>query len=300
MCKKSLLMFILSITILILPVYSQTKFGILVLGSYAYIANTDFNDAIEGEVNWQQDYYSEQEKFIQTFLPGYELNGTVSGDQIHGTLGADIEFQIKPSPEFMVGIGIGYIGFPTSTYKEKMSDNFNNSAEYEAEFYGNAIPLTLTGYYILPINDNINFALGAGAEYYIGNFTRKEVKNVVNGTNQELDPPYEYSATGFGACLKLGGEYKLSDNISILAGIIGRFGKIGGLEGDIKQDDGSTKKEKMYSLDMKDMGKTYHLWKSLTDSEKSSYESDPDVSNLQEAEIILTGVKVYLGIGFTF
>ncbi len=238
------------LTIITPLAYSQTKFSIALTGAYAYIANSDYNDFVNGYSDLSKDLY--EDPFID--MDTYK----VSFEKLNSTLDGDIEFRIIPSSEFMIGVGVGYIALPVSTSVNKYDDTVWGSWEYEREYSISAVPLSLSGYYIINTGNNLNLNIGAGFEYYLGSLSIKNTKKVEDGISLNLDDTMEYSGSGIGISFKLGGEFKLSDNFALLGGVVGRFGKISGFEGDIKQN-GSIKKEKLYSFDGKADNKTYHI-----------------------------------------
>jgi len=270
--------------------YGEVKFGVSLTGGYSSIDNSDFNDSVDGTVNFYKDIYDANS------LESYE----VSFEKITGTLNGDMEIRIIPVESFMIGLGVGYMSFPVSTFVNKYNDTIAGSIDYEQEISTKVIPLSFSAYYVIGAGKNLNLNIGAGVEYYMGSTSIKNTKNERNGTALTLEDTADYSGSGIGVSLKLGGELKVSSNFSFLGGIIGRFGKVSGFEGDVKQADGTTKKEKLYSYDLSANNKTYHLFASDTEEEKSNAEKDSTISNLEEASVILSGVSIYLGIGLTF
>lgn len=289
--EKYFILFIILITFLLPNItYSKIKFGIGLTGGYSYIANSDFNDFVEGGVNQTVDEIKSQN------IASYE----VSFDKINGALNGEIEFRIIPISQFMIGLGAGYINLPDSIFIRRCDDPSQGSDDFEMKFIGkSAVPLLISEYYIIEVG-SLNLNIGAGIEYYSGSLSVENTKNVENGVSKPRENSVEFSGSGIGINLKLESQYKLSDNFSLIAGVRGRFGEISGFEGDVKQEDGTTKKTTLYSYDKKVDNKTYHTWEPLTENEKADRRHDPNVSNLKEASIILTGVNIYLGIGITF
>ncbi len=263
---------------------------IALTGAYSYIANSDFNDYADSWVEFGEDIYKSVD------MDFYEVNA----EAVNSALSGNIELQIMFLPKMIIGIGAGYFFLPVSTFENRYDDGVFGSWHNIIEMEGKVIPLSFSGYYIISGNENFNLNVGAGIEYYMGSFSMKNTKKEADGVPWELGDPLDYSGSGIGICLKFGGEFKINDFLSFLTGISARYGKISGFEGDIKQFDGSTAKEKLYSFDQYMDDKTYHLWTSLTDEQKISLENDPDVSNFKEAEIILHGIMIYIGMGIKF
>lgn len=266
--------------------YSQS-FGVVLSGFYYYMANSDFNDTADDFPDYIRDIWS-----------GF-ASKSVNAEGFNSLMGGEIEFQIYPIPPFMIGLGIGYAASPTVKVTDSYSDPGPGTWDEEIESKFTCFPLSLSGYYIVDISQRLSIYPGIGLEYYFGTLSYNEKKRLNDGIPQFLSQG-DYLSSGMGVALKLTGEYRLLENVSLLLGFSGRIARISGFEDDVIQQDGTVKKEKFYSYDYKTGQNTYHLMGPFTSDEIAQLKSNPNVSNVEETAIILSGIRISFGVGFYF
>lgn len=277
--------------------FSQQS-SITVSGGIGYATGGDLNKTIKGVSDYRLDI------------------GGASGELKPVNLGMNfnIEFMYHFNPNFGLGLGVGYFrgskasGPSSYNYNIEISgDLISASDSYSITPTISAIPITLNLHYFLPVGPKLNFDLYAGGGYYITmlDFRSTEFASITN-----LDSPlsvtedFTFNATKGGPGLQagIGFEFEVAPKVAIVLNAFGRYASVSGFKGkytfkdrgDVTSDE-SGSDYTFWSYDEKINSKVYTQYDFY--SEKTSW---PDISNVKEATIDLTGFGATLGIRFKF
>ncbi|MCK4642692.1 hypothetical protein KAU32_03550 [bacterium] len=268
---------------LIIPASAENlKFKVNLNGGCALVSNSDFNDMINS-------------KEVTTQAAGelfYE-NVEVTSEEVKLLPAANLEFSIQMS-SFVAGLKIGMPGTVTSVFTVDMKDTLAlpiPDTYLEMDLKNWAFPFGLNLYYVLPLGEKMNLYIGPGFEYYMSKITNEEAVSTAGGTDVPLEDPEIFNGSGIAGVLNIKGEYAINDMFSVYLGVIGRMGAISGYAGEGDMD-GKT----LISFDWADE----HFWEALTPAEKDAMAADTDYTNIEEAQIVMTGIEFFFGISINF
>lgn len=207
-----------------------SKFSIKLSGGITSLPGGDMKDWFEGESSYyswlgSQPGYSTQKDFSlsrSAFLP-------------------TLEIMWKALPQFGVSLGVGYF---KKSWEPSSSVTYNYGAPTGSDTLQQTlkrevtvIPITITGMYILPVQDRIDINLFAGMGYYITSLSFSD-DILYSWPNDPLVPNYQHTfastfepKTGtFGIHFGAGAEIALFSRFSLTADILYRLAKVGELK----------------------------------------------------------------------
>lgn len=234
--------------------------------------------------------------------------GLVTGGEVVGGLkelnfGPDFEgeFILELPKNFAVGIGVGYMVRSSDDTLEISAFGVTNSIEVETRF--TAVPITLSGYYHMPLSEKTKVYLKGGIGYYIGKskyFVRQE------GRVMGLPPIWEEeegdaSSNAFGFHGGVGIQFDLSESVALFFETDGRIANLKNWEGQNKYKDymGASESESVEWYYAEEYDSTTRQWyKTVQITEDKP--SGSSYRNVRKAEINYSGVVLRLGLKITF
>lgn len=211
------------------------------------------------------------------------------------------EFIIELPRNFAVGVGIGYMVRTGDDTTEVSLYGVSESIGIETRF--TAVPITLNGYFNLPLGEKTKAYVKAGVGYYIGKskyFVRQEARVLGLPPAWEEDDG-DASSNAFGFQGGVGIEFNLSESVAIFFETVGRYANLKNWEGRNKYNNylGISESESVdwyYAEEYDDMTRQWYRTVQIMDEEPSgSY-----YRNVRKAEISYSGVAFRLGIKITF
>lgn len=200
-----------------------------------------------------------------------------------------------------IGVGAGYIQRSNES-EINLEEPLIGSMSFTLEPDFTVIPLTCSLYYFLPSPPLVNIYVNGGAGYYFGT-----VKHTFGLDLQIIGLPPEQSQTvgdvksqGIGFHGGIGLEFNMGSNIGLFVEGKGRYCKLKSWEGDETSTGtlgSGTESGTMWFLDQYD-GATGQWYSVIMLSEDQP--SGPDVQNVREFEVDLSGFSIRAGIRIKF
>jgi len=165
-------------------------------------------------------------------------NYTTSGKLENVNLGPEFggELVLKLSRNFGIGVGFTYLTRNRESAIEikSLASNKTGLIRYDANY--KAYPVTVSGYYYIPIGKNLNAFVSAGVGYYFAKIETAITEEIADGGNTSLGAQSEMKANdqGLGFHGSMGLEYKLSKSISLFFEGSGRLAEFKDWEGEVK------------------------------------------------------------------
>jgi opacity protein-like surface antigen len=230
---------------------------------------------------------------------GADLNGQIK--QLNHGPDFEGEFIIELPNNFALGIGVGYMVRTGDDSVELSLFGMSNSIGIETRF--TAIPITLNGYFNLPLGAKTKAYIKAGVGYYIGKstyFVRQEVRLLGLPPAWQEDEG-DASSSAFGFQGGVGIEFNLSKNVALFFETVARYANLKNWEGQNRYNDflGASETESVdwyYAEEYDDTTRQWYRTVQILDEEPAgSY-----YRNVRKAEISYSGVSLRLGIKITF
>lgn len=267
------------------------RFSLKLTGGYGNIAGGDVNDVVDG-VNSQLADLS-----AIAGLP-------TLGEMENAKWGLDLEGELvfSLSKNFGVSLGAGYLVRKIDSLVEiRLEPIISGSFLWEPKY--TVIPITLSGYYYLPVASKANVFFKGGIGYYFAkiNFTTREELVIPGELNEWNQNDGEAKDNGFGFHGGLGFEYNISRSVALYAEGIGRYVNFKDWEVDNTYRDSSgytLKQSGAFWYEEEFDGSTGRYYPSLTISEQRP--SSPWVRNARKAEIDLSGLSFRIGVRIRF
>lgn len=260
---------------------AQQRFSLRLLGGMGILSPEDINRGIEGWNDFLADLWEVfQEGEVKPINLGYEFGGDIV---------------INVTPNFGIGIGAGYIqGAKTS--EQTFSSDYGVGGTITNKPKIRAIPIKLSLFYTLPLNNSVNVVFNGGGGLYFAKYSynfRVDANGFLMEGNQDA------SANGFGFHGGIGFEFNLAPNIAFILEGQGRYAKIDGFEGEsVYSETGDspyTEEGTLYYVEGSDMGKTYRI--------VYIYEEKPSgvgIIKVREATVDFSGFTLMAGIKIRF
>ena len=232
-------------------------------------------------------------------IPGGDVVGQL--DELNYGPDFDGEFILELPKNFALGIGVGYMVRTGDSTSDITEYSFSTLVHVETRF--TAIPITLNGYYNIPLGEKTKLYLKGGIGYYIGKakyFVRQEQTMFgLPPAWQEDDGDATSNAFGFqgGA----GFEFGLSESVALFFEMNGRVANLKNWEGRNKYRDflGASESISTEWFYAEEYDYTTRKWyKSVEIAEDEPTGSS--YRNVRKAEVNYSGVVFRLGIKITF
>jgi hypothetical protein len=277
------------------PAAGRAEIELRLTGAGAYLDNASFNAHAEDWVRLGAAVLADQG------IGDYALRA----GKLHWGWGPMVEARYVHAGDWVIGAGVGYLSVPASEFRQSYADPVHGTHERLQQFSGGIVPFAVCAAYRLRLDEAMHVDIGPFGEYYLGRFTLEHKREVVNGLAGDLAPRADYLGQGWGGGVRLEAAYRLTPHLAVHTGIQARLGRLTHLTGNIRQADGSHAEERFYSYDMQWDGRYYHRWESLTSAEKAMLQMVPTpyhfgMRDVQEAEMVLSGIGVTLGLGYRF
>lgn len=294
MQKKSvtlafLILFVFFITIPLQAQNSFHKFNFKLFGGYGIIAGGDMQAMTDGVNDVLADVAA-----LEGFTVTDELENAKWGAEFGG------EFVFNLNRKFAMSLGMEYIRKTTDSMAAiEYGSLARLSLEWEPEY--TAIPIQLSGYYLIPLGQNIKGYAKAGVGYYFA-----KIKYTIMNEEELLGVTYyeqqdgEAKDKGFGFHGGLGLEYGVAGNIAVFAEGTGRY---------VSLNDWDVENRTFSSLgDYNQTGKFWYVeeYNEGTDKFYATMQlseerpEDPNFRNVRKAKISLSGFVLKFGIKIYF
>lgn len=211
------------------------------------------------------------------------------------------EFIIELPKNFAVGIGIGYMVRTGDDTIEISLFGVSESIGIETRF--TAVPITLNGYFNLPLGAKTKAYVKAGVGYYIGKstyFVRQEAR-ILGLPPAWQEDEGDASSNAFGFQGGVGIEFNLTESVALFFETTGRYANLKNWEGQNRYNDflGASESESVdwyYTEEYDGQTQQWYRTVQITDEEPSG----EDIRNVRKAEISYSGMVLRLGIKITF
>jgi opacity protein-like surface antigen len=213
----------------------------------------------------------------------------------------EAEFILELPKNFAIGIGIGYMVRSGDDTSEISLFAVSESIGIETRF--TAVPITLNGYFNLPLGAKSKAYVKAGVGYYIGKstyFVRQEAR-ILGLPPAWQEDEGDASSNAFGFQGGVGIEFNLSDSVALFFETVGRYANLKNWKGQNRYNDylGFSQSESVdwyYAEEFDDTTQKWYRTVQITEEAPSgSY-----YRNVRSGEVSYTGVVLRLGIKITF
>jgi hypothetical protein len=204
--------------------------------------------------------------------------------------GLDIggEFIINIAPRLGIGLGVGYIQTGKESrreveYGEHTEPIVNSMQQLKPKV--RAIPITLNFHLGLCSSERINWITNVGVGYYFGRFDWQYHEDSLSFGPYNQSWTGKSNTLGFHAGIEL--EFQISGSAAFFVEALGRYARLGNLEGDLAANGTTTKNAFLW----------YSEWGQFPLLEISDAEPTSGISqNVHKAAADLSGVSVRVGI----
>jgi opacity protein-like surface antigen len=232
-------------------------------------------------------------------LTGADLTGRF--EELNYGPDFDGEFILELPQNFAVGIGVGYLFRTGDSTSELVMFGVYNSVGVQTRF--TAVPITLNGYYNLPLSAKAKFYIKAGVGYYIGKstYTVRQESTVLGLSPVWDEEEGDASSSALGFQGGVGFEFSVSENVALFFETMGRYANLKNWKGTNRYSDflGASESESVdwyYAEEYDDLTRLWYKTVQILDQEPSgSY-----YRNVRKAEVSYSGVSLRLGIKITF
>jgi len=273
------------ILIILVAAPARARLGLRLWGGLNTLSGGDLNEGTKG---WFEYYRLDE---LNSYTPGGEFQPTHLGYD----LGGDLLFQF--SPVLGIGVGAGYL-----TASRSFSLNYTrpgwDPVVYTSKTALGAVPLRLSLYYSLPLGPSFHITFHLGGGYYLAN-----LKLHIRAENPTYFEDYDFhQATGGGLGFHggLGLEIALSEAVSLVLDLTGRWAVISNFHGDFTVSNtwshGTTPDADLYFF--KALDPPFGTFPLLFMS--SAEPSGPAFSDVRRARIDLSGLSSVVGLVFRF
>lgn len=268
---------------------SYKKFTLKISGGYGSISGGDLTTVAEG--------LNEQLTDIAR-LAGASTSGEIEnakwGPEFEG------EFVYNFTERWGIGLGVGYVRKSIESGAELQVGTYARiSFEWEPVF--KVVPVTLNGYYNIPVASKMNAYVKGGVGYYFATWDYKiRQENELVGITIWEENEGSAKDSGFGFQGGLGFEYSLSDSVSLFLEGTGRSVNLKNWDVEnVNRNALGTDRETgafWYVEEYEEDTGKYYPNLELSDEEPS----DPDYRNVRKVEISLSGIVFKVGVKFSF
>jgi opacity protein-like surface antigen len=211
------------------------------------------------------------------------------------------EFIIELPKNFAVGIGFGYMVRSGDDTTEISLYGVSESIGIETKF--TAVPITLNGYFNLPLGAKTKAYVKAGVGYYIGKgtyFVRQEAR-ILGLPPAWQEDEGDASSNAFGFQGGAGIEFNLSESVALFFETSARYASLKNWEGQNRYNDylGASESESVdwyFAEEYDDTTRQWYKTVQIVDEEPSG----DGYRGVRKAEISYSGVVLRLGIKITF
>lgn len=211
------------------------------------------------------------------------------------------EFIIELPKNFALGIGFGYMVRSGNDTTELSLYGVSESIRIETRF--TAVPITLNGYFNLPMGAKTKAYVKAGVGYYIGkstHFVREETR-ILGLPPVWQEDEGDASSNAFGFQGGVGIEFNLSESVALFFETTGRYANLKNWEGQNRYNDylGVSESESVDWYFAEEYDGTTRQWYRTVQMIEEEQSGDY-YRNVRKAEISYSGAVHRLGIKITF
>ncbi|MFC2160147.1 hypothetical protein ACFLRX_00680 [Acidobacteriota bacterium] len=268
--------------------YSSQIFSIKLFGSLdSLVGQNDVNNHLDG---WNQLLNDNAN------IPGFSTNGEISPLGKSTSFGGELIFNFLP--HFSIGLGAGYLQFTEPSTKTLSISGENIDFSLDSRI--SAIPITLNLYYGIPIGNFLNIVVGAGAGYYLGQFSNFIQQNL---GDEQISSLFESNKNTIGAQVSLNFELNIVRTMALFFGVSGRFATLKDLEGEetftyinpTEEDSVSYPDRTLWYVEEEIDGKYYTALFADNDKPEGDW-----YRNSRKAEVSLSSIVMQFGIRIMF
>lgn len=275
-------------------------FSALLIGSTARAAKVSIKfSAGQGFFNLQKinrylnDWFEGEKAFIDLNPNWTYLDGNIA--ELHSGFELSGEIQIAINPRLTVGFGAGFIyselveGKNNITFETNEEDVWTESTPVKVT----AIPISISGYYYIPLSPSFRFYVMGGAGPVWGKYISREAWQ----KSTEGDPLYfgKLLASGSGSHVFAGGgfEFALDEGLQVFLEASGQMCQASNFQGENEFEETGV----LYYVE--EMNQNTELWlvKNLLET------TEPRGKNLrsvQKATVDLSGFNIKIGLVIQF
>lgn len=261
---------------------AEVKFGFKLIGGLSYIGGGDLNKGLLGWSDiWNKAYD----------VPGITRSGGYKA--FHLGMDLNVEFLLYITPKIALGLGTSYIQVSRTSELQLVEGGTTYKNTWNPKI--STIPLTFSLYFYLLNGSRMKFVLHAGTGYYLGKYTDSQHTVFLGDINEE----YNMSAKGFGFHGGMGLEIALSNQFAFIVETRGRYSKLSGFEGDLKSSwssSSSTTSGKLWYSEI--YAFDYENFPVIT--LENTKPAGPDITNVREAVVDISGFSTFIGFIFRF
>ncbi len=265
------------------------KFTLKVNGGYGRISGGDLTTIAEGLNEQLMDIAR-----VAGATTSGEIGNAKWGHELEG------EFIYNITDRFGVGLGVGYIR-KSIIRRAELQVGTLARVSFEWEPVYKVVPITLSGYYTLPIASKMNAYFKAGGGYYFATWDYKiREENELFGITLWSENEGTAKDSGFGFHGGVGLEYSISQSFALFVEGTGRYVNLKNWDVDnLYRDAFGSQKDTgtfWYLEEYEEATSKYYPSLELGDEEPSG----PGIKNARKAEISLSGVVFKFGVKFRF
>lgn len=262
-----------------------TKFHLRFSGGLSYLTLNHTNKVIQDRGLYLKKYSEHQ--------PGWQyLEGEMPG--FHSGLDFEGEITVFLSSRFAVGLSTGYIYTQLS---EKRSAFTIRKGKYSFHYARlttiSALPLTVCGYYFLPLSKKIDFYLKSNTGVIWGQYVNREAIKRVESEKYAYTPPQKASALSPLLSSSLGTMYEVEPGIYFFTEGSLRWAKLRGLAYKKKNEQPQT----LYYFE--EYFPSLQLWRAQMETRFQEPEGE-HFRSVKEAEVDLSGLSFKIGFMVKF
>ena len=272
---------------------SGIEFGLRLNGNGCYLYPNDINDTLRTEI----DYWKDRAEMDPDSTFQGEYNPLKIG------YGGSAEFFVNFIPQIGIGVGAGYVHISTQMTYDYFSGLTTKEVAISPKI--EALPITFSLYFGLPLGNAIKIFIRGGVEYIITKFNWNSVYDYYQlGDTAEYSYSKDLEGTGFGFLGGLGLEFNVSRPFVLIVEAFGRYAELKDFQvnsgfkyyynGELRRDE-STDKESLWFGEFEREGTWYP---SLTFSEEKPLGTDK--RNIRKGILALTGFSIQIGFKIKF
>jgi hypothetical protein len=276
--KKSAMLCLLGVLSLILAPSAMNagQFSFRLFGGGGYLSGGDLNKGLQG---WE-DFYTG----LYDYNYSAEKTGSFNPVHLGFNFGGDVVFRLNSN--WAVGLGTEFL-----EAKKTTNILFQSPAKtWDWEYYGklSAVPLILSVFYFLPLDDKFTLEFHAGLGYY---FAKTQLDSRTKGSETDTYI-IDAKANGLGFHGGVGLEMKLASNVSLLVEAAGRYASISGFTGNVTMGGGGGWDGTLYYFE----GTTSYFGNYSYIDLNISAPSGEAFTTVREAKIDFSGLSFRVGV----
>lgn len=264
----------------------KPRLGFRLTGGLGYIGAGDFNQMI---LDWNDTMTKVAPLYTSTVDTTYET--------VHTGLDIGLEADVWLSDRYGLALGVGYLDVGKSNNNIQLtSPGWRDLRTRDTAF--RSIPLSLGGFYSLPIGNRLTMRGEAGLDFHFVRWKDRLIWTYNGDTYQKVLDDLNLTSGGLGGHLSISAEYELSKRLALVVELRGRYARIGGLKGDwtntVNDSPWQPREATLYTYEMQSV--TLGTWYSFTWPAIVPPKEGDGLRNIREAVLDMSGFALRAGI----